>query len=215
MDGDGFDRWAPCYDNGALQTLLYHPMHERLLHRVAALRPHPRRLLDLGCGTGRLLAAAAHRFPGTTLAGADACGAMLDAAAAHLTTAHIVQAQAEHLPFPDGTFDVITCTATVRHWRDLHRGMAEAARVLTDGGALAVADFFAVRLKPTWRPRSAGAGLPAALKSAIDAAGLQLAAVRAAEGYGPVANVTTALAIKGTSSATGHERKRTWQIRPS
>jgi SAM-dependent methyltransferase len=207
MNVDGFDRWAPYYDNGALQTLLYHPMHERLLHRVAALRPYPRRLLDLGCGTGRLLAAAAHRFPGTTLAGADACGAMLDAAAAHLTPAHLVQAQAEHLPFPDSTFDVITCTATVRHWHDLHRGMAEAARVLTDGGVLAVADFFVLRPRSAWWPRSAGVRLPVAIEDAIGAAGLRPTAVRAVEGYGPVANVTTALAINGTSSTAGHVRR--------
>jgi ubiquinone/menaquinone biosynthesis C-methylase UbiE len=196
MDVDGFDRWAPYYDNGALQTLLYHPMHEGLLCRVAAFHPRPRRLLDLGCGTGRLLASAARRLPGTTLAGADACSAMLDAASAHISTAHLVQARAEHLPFPGETFDVVTCTATVRHWHDLDRGMAEAARVLTDGGVLAVADFFALRPRPAWRPRSTTARLPAAVKGAIDAAGLRLASVRAIEGYGPVASVTTAFAVK-------------------
>jgi hypothetical protein len=58
VDVDGFDKWAPSYDIGALQTVLYHPMDETVL-RAAAHRTQPRRLLDLGCGTGDLLRRAA------------------------------------------------------------------------------------------------------------------------------------------------------------
>jgi SAM-dependent methyltransferase len=44
-------------------------------------------------------------------------------------SAPAVRATAEHLPFPDGAFDVATAIMTVHHWRDLEAGLAEMRRV--------------------------------------------------------------------------------------
>jgi ubiquinone/menaquinone biosynthesis C-methylase UbiE len=43
---------------------------------------------------------------------------------------------AEDLPVPDGAATVVWALATVHHWRDATRGVAEACRVLAPGGRL-------------------------------------------------------------------------------
>ena len=42
-------------------------------------------------------------------------------------------ALAEHLPFPDGTFDLVVSTTSFDHWSDQEAGLRECARVLTPG----------------------------------------------------------------------------------
>src|SRR5215467_15864211 len=98
-DVSSFDRWAPDYDSSALQSLVYEPAHRAVLERCARYVPAPRRLLDLGCGTGRLLCAAASRFPGTTLVGVDVSAGMLKVAAVAGGRLTLVHAVAEALPF--------------------------------------------------------------------------------------------------------------------
>jgi SAM-dependent methyltransferase len=48
-----------------------------------------------------------------------------------------VQADGEHLPFPDGLFDVCYCVATLHHALDLPRMVSEMARVTRPGGVVA------------------------------------------------------------------------------
>jgi SAM-dependent methyltransferase len=44
-------------------------------------------------------------------------------------SAHVIQGRAEHLPFPDGAFDVALAVLTVHHWDDWRVGLAEMKRV--------------------------------------------------------------------------------------
>lgn len=48
-----------------------------------------------------------------------------------------VQADGEHLPFPDATFDVVYCVATLHHALDLARMVREMARVARPGAVVA------------------------------------------------------------------------------
>ena len=48
-----------------------------------------------------------------------------------------IQADAEHLPFPDGAFDLAYCVATLHHALDLRRMVGELARVTRGGGFVA------------------------------------------------------------------------------
>lgn len=48
-----------------------------------------------------------------------------------------VQADGEHLPFPDATFDVVYCVATLHHALDLGRMVSEMARVARRGAVVA------------------------------------------------------------------------------
>jgi SAM-dependent methyltransferase len=91
--------------------------------------------LDLGCGTGNLLAAAAAR-------GVDAVG--LDIALRWLVVARrrpgledgrrLVCGDAAHLPFPPGAFAQVTALGVLEHCADLDSVLAESARVLRPGG---------------------------------------------------------------------------------
>src|SRR4051794_9004012 len=74
--------------------------------QFAALR-RPNSLLDIGCGTGNLLAAAAAIFPAARVVGIDPSAALLRRARerAELTGAELLDGAAERLPFADATFD--------------------------------------------------------------------------------------------------------------
>ena len=49
-------------------------------------------------------------------------------------------ADAEELPFDDGEFDLVTCRIAPHHFEHIDRFLSESARVLRDGGVLAVVD---------------------------------------------------------------------------
>jgi SAM-dependent methyltransferase len=91
--------------------------------------------LDLGCGDGRLSCLVAAR----SLTVADVSRVALERAARRLTGARVVELEPdERLPLPDNAFDLVLCTETIEHVRDLQLLLSEARRVLVPGGRLAV-----------------------------------------------------------------------------
>jgi ubiquinone/menaquinone biosynthesis C-methylase UbiE len=196
-----FDRWAPGYDGSALQPLLYLAVHAAVLDRCAQAVPAPRRLLDVGCGTGRLLRSAACRFPGAGLVGVDVSSGMLSVAAAAASPPPerrvlLVRAAAERLPFADGVFDLVTATLTYRHWADRDAGIAEIGRVLAGGGVFGLATLVTrPRCSPRWGLGRAGrARLSGSLAAALAGAGLGTDIVEDVAGFGPIPEVTFVLA---------------------
>jgi ubiquinone/menaquinone biosynthesis C-methylase UbiE len=106
--------------------------------------PNPKAILDVGCGTGRLLSSAEKQFRGAALEGVDAAVGMVKHAQAVLPAGSRIrfqQATAEKLPFRDAQFDLVFSTMTFHHWSDQQNGIAEVARVLTPGGRWLLADF--------------------------------------------------------------------------
>lgn len=146
-DVERFSKWAGSYDEHWLQPRFFGPVQRATLQRAALLCPQPRRILDVGCGTGALLRMAAEHFPTAELTGVDPARDMV-------TTARrtpgpdrsplLVNAAAERLPFPDGTFDLVTSTVSFHHWHDQLSGLREIRRVLTPGGSFVLADMLAV-----------------------------------------------------------------------
>src|SRR5262249_61595545 len=51
-----FDCWAADYDASQLQSMLFGPAHEAVVRYARLHVPRPGRILDVGCGTGRLAA---------------------------------------------------------------------------------------------------------------------------------------------------------------
>jgi len=99
-------------------------------------------ILDVGCGTGALLAALASSCPGARLAGVDLSPEMLAIAAAKLGgAAELREAGAEALPFADAEFDIVVSTSVFHYLRDPHAALAEMKRVLRPGGEAVVTDW--------------------------------------------------------------------------
>lgn len=151
-DVERFSRWAPTYDRHLLQRLIFEPVQKTVLDLSAAEVPSPTAILDVGCGTGRLLRAADERFPGTRLEGIDAAEGMIEQARASGGRANFHLATAESIPFPDAEFDLVFSTMTFHHWADQQKGIAEIARVLKPGGRWVFADFVPTgALRYIWR----------------------------------------------------------------
>lgn len=98
-----------------------------------------RRVLEVGCGTGRLAAALAER--GARVWGLDPSAEMLAEARANAgKRVAFKEGRAETLPFKDGWFERAVLRLAV-HLVDRPRALAELARVLRPGGRVVVATF--------------------------------------------------------------------------
>lgn len=115
--------------------LIFAAFADDMAARVA--RFAPMRVLEVAAGTGVVTRALARRLdPAATLVATDLNAPMLEHAAT-LGIARPVQwqvADAQALPFPDGSFDVVVCQFGVMFFPDRVRAYAEARRVLRDGG---------------------------------------------------------------------------------
>ena len=123
---------------------------QALLPIVEFLRGRPiraQRLLDVACGTGRFLAFVKQNYPRLPVVGVDLSPAYLRQARRDLDAwswADLALGAAEALPFPDGSFDLVSC---VYLFHELPRAVrvraaAEFARVLRPGGRLVLVDSF-------------------------------------------------------------------------
>lgn len=99
-------------------------------------------VLDVGCGTGVLLAELAREIPGVRLAGIDLSNEMLEVARRRLgTDVELKEASAEALPFGDATFDAVVSTSVFHYIREPQRALQEMRRVLKPGGRLVIVDW--------------------------------------------------------------------------
>jgi arsenite methyltransferase len=104
------------------------------------------RVLDLGCGAGTdTLVAAQMVGPEGRVTGIDMTPEMLAkarAAAGELGAGNVelVEAEAERLPFPDASFDVVISNGVIDLIPDKDAVFAELERVLRPGGRIQIAD---------------------------------------------------------------------------
>ena len=131
-------------------------MHHDIAERTAtiALRTatSPRRVLDVGCGTGYLLRRLAREYPDCErFEGIDAAPSMIEAAEGGTDDIRLNfrVGVAEQLPYPDESFDLVVSTTSFDHWSDQQKGLQECRRVLRTGGHLVLVDQFSNWLLPT------------------------------------------------------------------
>jgi ubiquinone/menaquinone biosynthesis C-methylase UbiE len=123
-------RWSAYLDASLTMTL-------EVVTRLPATR-----VLDIACGTGLLLKSLAERPDHPELAGIDRVPAMLDVAKAKIgPQATLLEGEAEHLPFDDAGFDLITTTNALHYFTDVIAALQEMRRVISPGGNLVITDW--------------------------------------------------------------------------
>lgn len=115
-----FDAQAKTYDKGMEGD------HARQLYRIVADKVtqacsniHMPHILDLGCGTGALAEIIQSEIPDCSIVGIDLSPRMVEQARTRLDErVEITTGDAEHLPFPDSSFDVVYCNDSFHHYPD-------------------------------------------------------------------------------------------------
>ena len=149
---DHFEKWALSYDNSRLNELVFFPSIRRCQQEILAWKQArgdtPYRVLDVGCGTGTMLSLVARDPLAETLVGLDYADQMVRRAAEKFSGSEqankltAVRGDAEHLPFRDGSFDVLTCCNSFHHYPHQASAIAEFHRVLRPGGIMILIDGF-------------------------------------------------------------------------
>lgn len=140
-----FDSISPKYDLlNRVFSMGTDQSWRRKVMRLVAQEP-VERLLDVATGTADLALMAAKQVE--HVVGADISEGMLSHGREKVRKAgleeriELVRGDAAELPFPDGTFDVVTVAFGVRNFEDLERGVRGMVRVLRPGGRLFVLEF--------------------------------------------------------------------------
>ena len=145
-----FDRWAPFYDC-LFPSVFYQAIHKRLLDYVEL--PEQAKVLDIGCGTGRLLNRLAAKYPNLQGTGLDFSSEMLRQARrsnCHRPRLIFVQGNAAPLRFVSEQFDAVFNTISFLHYAEPERVLAEIYRVLRPGGMLYLVDPTNRSLTASW-----------------------------------------------------------------
>ena len=151
-----FNRIAPVWDQMRSEDALA-PLEAAL----ASLELRPGKVLDLGTGTGRAAFLLARRYPDAEVVGADLAADML-AQARKLTPDELSgrvrfeEADAEHLPYGNGSFDLVSLANMIPFFDEL-------GRVTASGGAV-VFSFSAGPQTPIYVP-------PEVLRKRLEARG--------------------------------------------
>jgi demethylmenaquinone methyltransferase / 2-methoxy-6-polyprenyl-1,4-benzoquinol methylase len=140
-----FSAIAPRYDllNHVLSLNIDRVWWRRTARRFAAiLARKDAQVLDLCCGTGDMAFALQRQAgnSGAKIWGADFAHPMLERAVRKSQGAAPawVEADALNLPFPDGSFDLVTSAFGFRNLADYDAGLREIVRVLRPGGELGI-----------------------------------------------------------------------------
>lgn len=110
-----------------------------------ALENKPGRILDIATGTADFAIGLKQAAPGAEVIGSDFVPEMLEIGrkkvAARGLEIRLEQGDALKLPYPDRSFDTVTCSFGFRNFADYAQGLAEMWRVLKPGGRAVILEF--------------------------------------------------------------------------
>jgi ubiquinone/menaquinone biosynthesis C-methylase UbiE len=109
---------------------------EAILRIVERIRPE--RILDAGCGYGRVSLELAERFPESEIVAVDQSHSMVEELvnAKGQKRIRVVRGDLEHLPLESGVVDLVLCLGVIMHVRNEHAAISEFVRVLGNRGTL-------------------------------------------------------------------------------
>jgi ubiquinone/menaquinone biosynthesis C-methylase UbiE len=139
-DIERFDQWASTYEHSWLQRAFFDRAHQATLALAEGIVQQPVSVLDVGCGTGKLLRRATTYWPEAHLIGVDPANGMIEMAKRLNPNATFFTAMAEALPLQDTSVDLALSTTSFHHWQDQAAGIREIARVLRPGGYFILVD---------------------------------------------------------------------------
>lgn len=127
-----YDKIAHLYD----EPIRDYDVDPNLIHYLARQPAGAagKRILDLGCGTGKQLAADYTALPGLPFTGMDLFAGMLHVARRRAPGVAWIQGDSANPPFASGSFDYITNQFSYQHVQQQEKMVAEIYRLLRHGG---------------------------------------------------------------------------------
>ena len=155
---ESFDRAAASYDEVAL---LQQEVGRRLLERLDLIKLQPKRIVDIGAGTGELSSALGRHYKGCEVITLDLAPNMLKQARKRqgivdrwFGKQRFICGDAEQLPLADNSIDMVFSNFAIQWCSDLDQAFKEFQRVLKPGGLLLFTTFGPDTLKElrqAWR----------------------------------------------------------------
>ena len=136
-----FGRAAESYDDAAV---LQREVANRMLERLDYIMATPKRILDLGAGTGEHTAQLARRYKGAQVIGLDLAEPMLKQLRRRSSWRRPLRpvcADIQSLPFADNSIDLIFSSLAVQWCSSLDEAFSEFKRVLRPGGFVLFSTF--------------------------------------------------------------------------
>ena len=141
-DVEKFNCWSTSYEDSWSQYLYFDRIHKGVIRLVNG-ESAPGDIVDIGCGTGRLLRKIRERWPYARLIGVDPAEGMVKKARQMMPDSTFMVSPAESIPLPDTSVDLVFSTTSFHHWSDQLQGLREIRRVLRSGGQFFLADVAA------------------------------------------------------------------------
>lgn len=139
-DIEHFAQWSSTYERSWMQRVLFEQVYKSTLALAASITHLPTSILDVGCGTGKLLRQASSYWPEAKLIGVDPANGMVEMAKCLTPNATFFSGMAEALPLQDASIDLALSTLSFHHWHDQTAGIRDIARVLRPGGYFILVD---------------------------------------------------------------------------
>tara|TARA_R110001599_G_scaffold171353_1_gene362343 strand:- start:369339 stop:370163 length:825 start_codon:yes stop_codon:yes gene_type:complete len=132
--------------NPFMEENFWHESEEITANLVRKVTLHGDRLLDVGCGMGRLLA----KLPDYERYGMDISSAYLNYASK--VGAEICLSKVEDMPYQDNFFNAVVCTDVLEHVLDINAAVTQLFRVVKPAGHLIIRVPFRENLEPYLSP---------------------------------------------------------------
>jgi len=125
---EGYDKYASFYDK---KNDFLDGFEKGILQKIIG-DVKGKRVLDIGCGTGRCIKTLIDK--GAIITGCDISPEMLKIAKKKFLNVEFAEGDIENLPFKDDCFDVVLASFLIVHLKSLQKAFDEVYRVLKPGG---------------------------------------------------------------------------------